>query len=565
MDKVLEFNQIEKRGRKIANAFSEKGDYLRTLSFLYTAGQNNPSWQTLMDIADTYADMELYELSNQYWFYYIDSAPQDKVSIAYEELAINYFYMDNILASSYYLHKKISVDGFISRDGIDKEILEYFAKAQDEEDYYIAYPVEKADYSKTLKQAKRELVIGNFEEAVEKYSKIPKGAKHYYDAQSELAIAYFLSGDCKTGIQICRNLIKEYGKDITLCCNISSMYKYDGDSEKADYYYQNALQFEAKSLEDRYKLATCALEQGDTQTAIKHIELVIKDRPFDTGLNFFYGLVLINCGKYSQAEQAFSNLYIINPLDKVVEFYVKLVKDLIEGGTKGERAQKFLPLEYVEGLPEKEGKKRVKKIKELTSLEDKKIKTYLKKPIILDYLKWGLKSGHENTIRASIYLLSYGDYKLEDILLNALLDLRVSPETKRVITYVLILNGRKKKFGLVAHNIYVTVKPKKLPCEKDVEGQAFFGAYALCLSKMAFISSDINEKVAMSANKIYKKLQFNDEVKNYSTEELACLIALYAKPLELSEKQVLSVFTVKKEKLQRLKKLYNGETSDENN
>lgn len=571
MDKVLEFNQIEKRGRSKANAFSEKGEYLRTLSFLYTAlyfqGKDNPSsYQTLMDIADTYADMELYELSNQYWFYYIDVAPKERVSIAYEELAINYFYMDNMLASSYFLHKKLSVDGFISRDGIDKEILEYFAQAsQNKDDYHIVYPIENADYSKTLRQAKRELVSGNFEGAVEKYTKIPKGTKQYYDAQSELSIAYFLSGDCKTGIEICRNLIKEYGKDITLCCNLSSMYKYDGDSEKAQYYYANALEFEPKTLEDRYKLATCALEQGDSITAIKHIEFVVKDRPYDMGLRYFYGLVLINDGNYQKADEVFSNLYIINPLDKVNEYYVKLAKDLNEGGEKAEKAKKLLPLEYVEGLPEKEAKKRAKKIKELTELEDKKVRTYLKKPQIIDYLKWGLNSSDEQTLKGSIYLLSYGDARLERILLDALLDLEISPETKRVISYVLILNGRKKKFGVVAHNIYASIKPKKLPCEKDIEGELFFSAYALCLSKMAFISADISEKVAMSANKIYKKLQRNEQVKNFSTEELASLIAIYAKPLEVSERQVTSVFTVKKERLQKLKKLYKGETADENN
>ena len=69
----------------------------------------------------------------------------------------------------------------------------------------------------------------------------------------------------------------------------------------------------------------------------------------------------------------------------------------------------------------------------------------------------------------------------------------------------------------------------------------------------------------MSANKIYKKLQQNEQVKNFSTEELASLIAIYAKPLEVSERQVTSVFTVKKERLQKLKKLYKGETADENN
>lgn len=564
MGEILEFNNIEKRGREIADSYAEKGDYLRTLSFLYTA-QRVPSYKTLMDIADTYFDMGLYELSNQYWFYYIDKAPQEKVSIAYEELAINYFYMDNVLASSYYLHKKLAVDGFITRDGIDKEILDYFEQAsQNKQAYRIVYPLELADYSQTLKQAKRELVIGNFNGAVEKYNQIPSGTKQYYDAQTELSIAYFLSGETKKGIEICRNLIKENGYDITLSANLSSMYKYDGNEEKAEYYYLKALEFEPKTIEDRYKISTCALEQGDTDTAIKNIEYVLKDRPYDTGIKFFYGLVLINCKNFEKAVSVFSDLYIINPKDLTIEYYLKLASSLLEGDEKAKEYQRLLPLAYIESIPISQVKKREKKIKELASADEKTIKQALKKTWIKDYLKWGIRQSNDTIVRASIFIIAHGDDSLEQILLDALLDIEVSAETKRLITYILILNGRKKKFSIVAHNIIVTIKPKKLPCERAEDGGLFFSAYALCLSKMAFMSNEINEKVAMTANKVYQKLRQVKGIEKYSAEEVAGLIAVYVKPLEIPESQVLKVFKVKKNTLQKLKKLYNGEKDETN-
>ena len=78
-------------------------------------------------IAKVYSLMEQYEMSNLYWFRYLYYAPKDKVSMCYEELAINYFYLDNLWASGYYFHKKISVDGFVSKQDIDPEIIDFFS------------------------------------------------------------------------------------------------------------------------------------------------------------------------------------------------------------------------------------------------------------------------------------------------------------------------------------------------------------------------------------------------------------------------------------------------------
>ena len=89
--KIIQFSSDESRYRKIAEAYAEKGDFSKALGFLLTAKSLSPSLEIITDIADCYADMGLMELSNKYWFLYLDKAPKEKVSLAYEELAINFF------------------------------------------------------------------------------------------------------------------------------------------------------------------------------------------------------------------------------------------------------------------------------------------------------------------------------------------------------------------------------------------------------------------------------------------------------------------------------------------
>ena len=95
MEKIIPFDKNVNRYRRKANGYADKGDFMRALAFLNSAKSIDCNIDVLVDLADAYADMGLLELSNKYWFKYIDKAPKDKVSTAYEELAINYFYLDN--------------------------------------------------------------------------------------------------------------------------------------------------------------------------------------------------------------------------------------------------------------------------------------------------------------------------------------------------------------------------------------------------------------------------------------------------------------------------------------
>ena len=95
MAKVYEFTDGKERYLKLADRKAEKGDLLGALSMLNCALKVSGDLSIYGDIADIYADMELYELSNKYWYKYLDSMPKEKSGTAYEELGINYFCLQN--------------------------------------------------------------------------------------------------------------------------------------------------------------------------------------------------------------------------------------------------------------------------------------------------------------------------------------------------------------------------------------------------------------------------------------------------------------------------------------
>ena len=174
--KVLEFKKDEKTYQKIVDKCLEKGEYDRALTMLYSAllTSKNPV-QIYADLAETYSMMTKYDKALEYWFRYLDCAKEEEKSIAYEGLAINYFYLDKFFEAGYYLHKKIVKDGFISREELGEEIAEVMLDGTDKLDsYHIAYPFDRADYSYEKKLGKKAFALGDFRSASNIFDSIPQ-------------------------------------------------------------------------------------------------------------------------------------------------------------------------------------------------------------------------------------------------------------------------------------------------------------------------------------------------------------------------------------------------------
>lgn len=519
-EKVVQFPQDKTKYISVAEKYNKEGKHLDALGFLFTALKNNPKdYKIISEIADTYADMGLSDYSNKYWFKYLDVAPENKASVAYEELAINYFYLDNLWASSYYFHLKVTTDGYISRDTLSEEIVEFLNERLDRRSlYHIAYPFDRADFSVKIKAGKRAFSAGDFRSSIKILESIPSECIDE-DASGDLTVGYLMCKNAEKAIESCKESIRVHGENVTAYCNLSTIYYTKDDKEKSKYYYDKALSLMQKGKDEEYKILSCAIAQEDYITVKDCVSVILKDRENDPMMWHILAVANANLGDLEGSIRSFKRAFQINPDDEISYYYANYLENLADGGKDQD---KIFPISFEKEYPKKivkENKKFLKEIKIEDATDIMKSHGNRKKLI------WGVKYGDEKTVQKCCAVIYLSEHKLsEKILLNLLLEPDFPEENKRRIVFTLLVCGRKNKFGVVCDNCYVSVKTRKTLFSNDENGMIFNTAYALTVSKAVFMGIDDVEKIAFRANKIYKKFGKIILAGNYTVEDVSSLI-----------------------------------------
>ncbi len=555
-EKVIRLTNAVDSYRKLGQERAKEGDYIGALGFLFTAKQMSSDVEIIADIADVYSDMGALDLSVKYWFYYLDKAPNEKKSIAYEELAINFFYMEDFWSSSYYFHQKITADGFISQDGLDPEIIDFFSGEKKRlAKYKIAYPFDRADYSEQAKDAKCAMALGSFKDAISLFEKIPTECLDE-ETSGEYAISCFMADELDKSIKVSMESLEKDGESITAYCNLSTAYDMKGDKDKGEYYYRKALALRTGDRAEAYKIATCAIEREEHDVIKECLKQIVEERPFDLPMRFFYAIALVNTGSLEHAQKILSENYRIDRTDVVFKFYTELVSALIR---EEQWAKNLLPLKYVKELPDKIANKHQKTINELAD-HPEKIPLKIKNRQVKDALEWGVRCKKSETVRKSAYVLSiaYTPYAI-GLMLDALVDNSTLPELKRVLIYALIVGGYTDRFSVVAGNYFTKIKPKKL----KIKEQSYILAYALCMSRLVFWDVEDLDRVYKNTIKVHKKLSKILTEADVTVDELAALILSECKYKKFNtDNAAAKIFDVKKAKLLQLKKIMQGENDD---
>lgn len=550
MGKILDFGNTELR-RKIAEEKAESGEFLQALGHLYSALKKSPAdTEIIADIADAYADMGLLELSNAFWFKFLDISPKEKRSVAYEELAINFFYMDNVWAAGYYFHLKVAEDGFIAEEGLDEEILEFFSESSKRAGYRLVYPFERADYSDTIKAAKRALSCGDYRTATYLYRSIPD-VKFTEEIYGDYAVSLFLADRDKEMIEVCKKSIDRFGPNMTAYCNLSTLFKAKGEDEKSAKYYFMAKDAVKGESGEKYKLATCAIEQEDDYTVQSCLNEILKERPFDDTMNFFCGIAHINSGNYDLGCRYLSAARRIDPENLSYKFYYEYCTELLRTGAD---AENYLPFKYSKRIPEKADKRIRKTVKKLIGSPIPK-NGFDKKTG--EMLILGLSCGSVGLAEDCAFLISfYGGERERAALFDFILDPESDEEIKKNAVYNVINAGFRKKFGVTAGNFYVKVKLGKL-LSRDVSGYEFFtSGYAIAMVRAAFSGADDFNKINFATNKLFILCGKELKEDGFAPEEVASLITLTFKPEQMSVTDVCRIYRVKPERVSEYFKRY---------
>ncbi len=559
--KILSFNNSAEVYRKITEKRVEKEDLEGALICALSGLEKKVTAEGLEDVATLYADLGIFALSNRYWFKYLSKAPKEKQGFAFEELAVNSFYLNDLTLMEYYFHKKYELDGFLSRETLDPEIAEFFEEnINDKSLYRIVYPEEKIDVEAVYKKFKKALTALEFDTARAYLNAIPEDSEQRKNGLKDLAVAYFLFGKDDEMVSVSKEYLQHFGDDASVYCNLTEFYRMRGDDDKSGYYYQKAISTPTDDVEVNLKLATCAFQRGEHKTASNYFDKIIKDDFYDVQVLTLYGLTLINSGDYQKAYEILSKCYRLDPSDINNKFYVKVAKQLLNGDRE---VESYLPLSYSGEMPEKVKQKRIEKINSYNG--NPKNRNLFKDKELLDAVKWGICDGDPIIAQECIGILTSTDEKKGYLMLSDfLIDERVNDKVKEAIVFVLVLSGEVNKISIAVRNFFAKVKIGKPSSEKQPDGILFFVSYALAFSKLVSAGDKWLDKLLPIANKVYVRLKNKISLGDYSREEVACLMIYLLKlPFLGKLKDVCSIFHVKEERLNLLNDIYKGTSKND--
>lgn len=546
-DKVIKFETGAETYRRLAGELADDDKFVDALGLLFSALKKYPKdGGVITDIGDIYADMNLWELSNKFWFYYLATQPKDKAGVAYEELGINYFYLDNLFAAGYYFHLKLASDGRFSREDFGDEINDFLNNAQNDlKEYRIVYPFERADYSFSKKLAKKAYALGDYDAASAVYSTIPHQCLTEDDG-GELAVSLFMCGDDDEVLKVCKNSIIDHGENLTAYCSLCALYNAKGDADKSAYYYKKALSLRKFDKDEPYKLVPCALEQRDHDTAIGCIRDILEDKPSDPWMLLFYGFALANVGRYAKAAEQFNAAYRVAPYIRPFGFYANYLKTAADGEFDDEK--KLIPFEYVRGYQPKTVNrfKRIVKVEDLLMPPD-----FDKKPETLDAYIWGVLEGNDEIAKkCALSLAMSKNAAAESALDEMLLDPSVSDSRKSLVVFMYTLFEIKNTYGVVASDCFVKIKSGKLVLKGKPFDQEFRSAYALAVSKSVFAGFTDFGKITFCANSLYKERYDEVAESGFSQGEIAAVILIDCKDKRLSDvKKACKLFDVQEKRI----------------
>ncbi len=554
MKKVIGQAETVNVYKRLADEKADGGDLLGALGLYLTVFKTDEkNLSAIADVADCYADMGLLEFSNRYWFLYLTLCPKDKQGVAFEELAINYFYMDNLWASGYYFHLKVDRDGFIAEEGLDEEILKFFSSSEiKKESYYIAYPFDKADYSNVVRNAKRAFSAGDVPLALNEYAKIPEECLTE-DANSDYAAALFLARKDDEVIRLSKDSIERFGENVNAYCNLSSLYHARGDFDKAEYYYTRALEARKGDKTESFKIAACAIERDDHLTAKNCISDILKERPYDDLMSFFYAVSLVNSGEYEAASESINRALKINPFDPIFNYYSGLFSSFCADNSA---ADDYLPLKYAKELPQNVERAHKKDINAL--INGKKSLKSFDEDTLIETLFTALYSEDNKTAKSAAFLLEkLGGEKCGKILSSALLDSEVDDEVKNSIVYLLVCGGERGHINVVLGNYYASVKPKKVVFERKEDGALYLSAYALAVTKSLAWGIDDCAKIAFNMNTLYVDFAELIRFNGFGAETVAAVCYLLCDFPRLNNvKAVCAAFGVDKANVKNVEEFF---------
>lgn len=523
-------NNFEYRKIGIAEKRREDGDLVGAITVLRNLEDDKTkNIEVYALIAAVYFDMELYELSLEYWFRYLAASDAVKVKAkAYSGIAACFCMMGDIRSMGYYIElgSPLSVKG---EPEYEKVIMDYYDYVCDSlgPQYYVSYPTENIPAKRSMFEADSLLDEHKTAEAVEKLAQIPKNDEYYCEAQMKIAKCFYTLDRKEEAEKVLSDLIDEFPDDAFANMGYGFERLDNGDEDGARYYLKKAAKGVLFDEEDYFKIAFTLCRLGAEEDAFYPIEKAFEINEYYLNGILLYGQLNYNRGDFPTAAKYFKKFYHLTR-NVVAAFFLDLAEKQV-GGNIG----------YSYNPPQAISKFKGERIIDI--IEDKKseLKKYSEEDIE-DLIEWSMLFNEDLCNDFISVIMEQGSARTRNYLINKMLSFDMPTDAKLKVVEELIMRDYNKKVAFSVENSFVKIQLINADFEKT-QGALFKRAFAFAASRTCAFTSDLT-KLRDAAYKIYYEIKDAGALKKVSDiNALGCVMALKS-GFKIGDKSIYDVF-----------------------
>ena len=470
----------------------ESKDYLNALLTINSLEKNGLSeTDVCLKRAKVFFQMERFSQAADEWFKYLGLVDNEKsYARAYNGLGACFFKMGDDKVAGYYFNRQIMSNkkGVYDYSYVTAEFFEEMLSA--DKNYYLAYPYDKADFTKVLSKAEDLLKGGDYDGALKTLEVIPENSKYYATSLVTSSIGKFFKGNVKEAFNDVEKSI-EIEKSVIAVCNAISMYTAEKNTEKAEEYLRILETLKIEDDEDIYKVSMIYCERGNDTLALEYAQRYLKNNPYDASMLLLYGVMNYNLKNYPLSEESFKKAYQITG-GYVAKYYLKIAEK-----------KAYERLEYTYDLQPDD---RVKTLKQLTAIMKAGAEERLiRQGEVYDLADYAFSSNSYQFQSSIITLL--GELATENavsLMKKAVRLVNVYDRIKAGVLGFLTADGFDGELGSVFGNVYRKIKFYKAVFDND--DTVFTEAYAYVFAKLAPLEPEM-KPIRDSAENIYKTLK----------------------------------------------------------
>jgi tetratricopeptide (TPR) repeat protein len=455
-NKVLPFDQNGQFYYKKAQKFIDSNNYVDALSFYRKAVDKDPeNVNYKMDLAQVFSEMNYYDESNRLLFLVLQK--EKNKSECYFGLGCNFMALREYEKAEECFDRYLKMDseGMYAEDVDDLLDLlrstEYFT----EEEFYIGSLSPAKEKLYKLANKGRELLdAGEYKKAIKCMEKVVKKDPVLVFVRNNLSLAYYCEGNTDKAVEMTKDILIEYPKNIHANCNLAIMLNDSGNETEVSELKRVILGFDTNDPDELHKIAVTLCELKLHKEANSALKELLQYRPYDVKLLHYYAVSWFNMKNFRESLFLWNRIEKILPENMISNYYKKLTQNYIK------EDKEFKELGYHFQVPYEEIIFRVRKINDLLklSIEDLKQK-WERNDWTQGLFVWSL-SLNDNLMKKGILnaVASMKDSKAEYFLRDFSLRRNVDDDLKKEALMLLSQMGAKEPYMAYMNDNVVEIR-----------------------------------------------------------------------------------------------------------